>query len=152
MMPRFYFHLISKESTHPPMIREGTLITYGRKLIDMILLHVGYDGAEEWKLVASSDEDDAYLIIPFAVSFLPRDEGQKVLLGPSEFQYRRRVPRRHKTGKNLLDFAVAITLCTMGTGATAELAASSVSQRSFSQRLWPRCLRLLIAYPIQYLT
>ena len=44
----------------------------GRKL-DKILLHVGYDDAEEWKGIVSSDEDDTQLIIPFAVSYLRLD-------------------------------------------------------------------------------
>jgi hypothetical protein len=39
-------------------------------LIDKILLHVGYDGAEEWKVIVSNDEDNAQLIIPFTVSYL----------------------------------------------------------------------------------
>ena len=43
---------------------------HGRKLIDKILLHVGYDDAEEWKVIVSTDEDDAQLIIPFTVSYL----------------------------------------------------------------------------------
>jgi hypothetical protein len=29
---------------------------HGRKLIDKILLHVGYDDAEEWKVIVSNDE------------------------------------------------------------------------------------------------
>ena len=43
---------------------------HGRKLIDKIFLHVGYDDAEEWKVIVSTDEDDAQLIIPFTVSYL----------------------------------------------------------------------------------
>jgi uncharacterized protein DUF6894 len=75
MMPRFYFHLMSKESRIPDERGKNfdTLNDaheHGRKLIDKILLHVGYDDAEEWKVIVSSDEDDTQLIIPFAVSYL----------------------------------------------------------------------------------
>jgi hypothetical protein len=41
---------------------------HGRKLVDKILKHVGYDDANEWKVVVSNDEDDAQLVIPFSVS------------------------------------------------------------------------------------
>jgi hypothetical protein len=73
-MPRFYFHLKSKESR----IRDdngkdfATLddaYEHGRNLIDKILLHVGYQDANEWKVIVSNDEDDTQLIIPFAVSY-----------------------------------------------------------------------------------
>ncbi len=75
MMPRFYFHLMSKESRIPDE-RGKNFATlndaheHGRKLIDKILPHVGYDDAAEWKVIVSSDEDDTQLIIPFAVSYL----------------------------------------------------------------------------------
>ena len=74
-MPRFYFHLMSKESRIPDDRGKNfeTLNDaheHGRKLIDKILLHVGYDDADEWKVIVSSDEDDTQLIIPFAVSYL----------------------------------------------------------------------------------
>ena len=61
-MPRFYFHLMSKESRIPDD-RGKNFETLndahenGRKLIDKILLHVGYDDADEWKVIVSSDED-----------------------------------------------------------------------------------------------
>jgi hypothetical protein len=73
-MPRFYFHLKSKENR----IRDdngkdfATLddaYEHGRNLIDKILLHVGYQDANEWKVIVSNDEDDTQLIIPFAVSY-----------------------------------------------------------------------------------
>ncbi len=75
MMPRFYFHLMSKESRIPD--ERGKNFTtlndaheHGRQLIDKILLHVGYEDAEEWKVIVSSDEDGTQLIIPFAMSYL----------------------------------------------------------------------------------
>ena len=72
-MPRFYFDLKSKESRIPDdggrdfdTLNEA--YEHGRKLIDKILLHTGYDGANEWKVIVSNDEDDGELIIPFTVS------------------------------------------------------------------------------------
>jgi hypothetical protein len=74
-MPRFYFHLISSETrvTDNGGKAFDTLNDaheHGRKLIDKILLHVGYDDADQWKVIVSNDEDDTQLIIPFTVSYL----------------------------------------------------------------------------------
>ncbi len=70
-MPRF---LKSKQSRIPDdkgksldTLNEAYL--HGRKLVDKILQHVGYDDANEWKVIVSNDEDDAQLVIPFSVSF-----------------------------------------------------------------------------------
>ena len=73
-MPRFYFHLMSKESRIPDdrgkkVDSLNDAYEHGRKLIDKILFHVGHDDNLEWKVIVSNDEDDAQLIIPFAVSF-----------------------------------------------------------------------------------
>jgi hypothetical protein len=75
MMPRFYFHLISNETRIPDdggkaFDTLNDAHEHGRKLIDKILMHVGYDDADEWKVIVSNDEDDAQLIIPFTVSSL----------------------------------------------------------------------------------
>jgi hypothetical protein len=75
MMPRFYFHLSWSETRIADDIGKKChslhdAHEHGRKLIDKILLHVGYDGAEEWKVIVSNDEDDTQLIIPFTVSYL----------------------------------------------------------------------------------
>ena len=74
-MPQFYFHLISSETRIADDVGKkfNTLNDaheHGRKLIDKILLRVGYDDADEWKVIVSNDEDNAQLIIPFTVSFL----------------------------------------------------------------------------------
>ena len=74
-MPRFYFHLMSKESRIPDDRGKNfdTLndaYEHGRKLIDKILFHVGHDDALEWKVIVSNDEDDAQLIIPFTCHLL----------------------------------------------------------------------------------
>ena len=76
-MPHFYFHLISSETRIADDVGKNfnnlnDAHEHGRKLIDKILLHVGYDDADEWKVIVSNDEDDAQLIIPFAVSSLLR--------------------------------------------------------------------------------
>ena len=73
-MTRFYFHLKSKQSRIPDdkgknleFLNEA--YEHGRKLVDKILQHVGYDDANEWKVIVSNDEDDAQLVIPFSVSY-----------------------------------------------------------------------------------
>jgi hypothetical protein len=72
-MPRFYFHLSSKDD-HVPDDSGKELATlndaYGhaRKLIHKILLHVGHDDAEAWKVVIFNDEHDAQMIVPFSVA------------------------------------------------------------------------------------
>jgi len=74
-MPQFYFHLISSETRIADDVGKkfNTLNDaheHGRKLIDKMLLHVGYDDADEWKVIVSNDDDDTQLIIPFTVSYL----------------------------------------------------------------------------------
>ena len=72
-MPRFYFHLVSKDS-HSPDDNGKELATlndayvHARKLIDKILYHVGPDDAKAWKVVISNDENDARIIVPFPIS------------------------------------------------------------------------------------
>ena len=41
---------------------------HARKLIDQILVHVGDDDAEAWKVVILNDDHDGQTIVPFAVS------------------------------------------------------------------------------------
>ena len=72
-MPRFYFHLASKDSHTPDDIGKelATLndaYAHARKLIDKILYHVGSDDAKAWKIVISNDENDARIIVPFPIS------------------------------------------------------------------------------------
>ena len=73
-MPRFYFHLKSKQSSIPDdkgknLETLNEAYEHGRKLVDKILQHVGYDGADEWKVIVSNDEHDAQLVLPFSVSY-----------------------------------------------------------------------------------
>jgi hypothetical protein len=75
MMPLFYFHLISNKTRIADDVGKkfetlNDANEHGRKLIDKILLHVGHDDADEWKVIVSNDEDNAQLIIPFTVSYL----------------------------------------------------------------------------------
>ena len=69
-MPRFYFHLASKDA-HIPDDSGKELATlndaheHARKLIAKIMFHVGHDNAEAWKVVISNDEHDAQMIVPF---------------------------------------------------------------------------------------
>ena len=73
-MPRFYFHLRSKDG--PPIPdnsgKELDSLTdafeHARRLIDKILVHVGHDDAEAWKVVILNDDHDGEMIVPFAVS------------------------------------------------------------------------------------
>jgi hypothetical protein len=75
----FYFHLTSKQDNIPddsgkeldPLI---DAYEHARVLIDKILFHVGYEDADLWKVVISNDEDDAQMIVPFAVSHAVRGQ------------------------------------------------------------------------------
>ncbi len=81
-MPRFYFHLASKDA-HIPDDSGKQLATlndayeYARKLIHKILVHVGHDDAKAWKVVILNDEHDAQMIIPFSVSHTFRAQRQR---------------------------------------------------------------------------
>jgi len=72
-MSRFYFNLASKDS-HIPDDSGKELATlndayqHARKLIHKILLHVGHEDAEAWKVIVLNDDHDAQMIIPFSVS------------------------------------------------------------------------------------
>jgi hypothetical protein len=75
LMPRFYFNLASK-NRHIPDDSGKELDTlndayeHARKLIRKIVVHVGHDDAEAWKLVILNAEDGAQMIVPFSVSAL----------------------------------------------------------------------------------
>jgi hypothetical protein len=76
-MPRFYFHLTSKDSRIPDESGKelNTLndaYVYARNLIDKILFHVGYDDAEAWKVIISNDSYEAQMIVPFPMSYSHR--------------------------------------------------------------------------------
>jgi hypothetical protein len=72
LMPHFYFDLTSKDvhitdDGGKCLDNLNDAYNHARKLIDKILLHVGYDDADTWKVIISNDEHDAQMIVPFAV-------------------------------------------------------------------------------------
>ena len=76
-MPCFYFHLTSKENNIPDDSgKELDTLTdayeHARGLIDKIVSCVGHDDADIWKVVISNDENDAQMIVPFALSPIVR--------------------------------------------------------------------------------
>jgi hypothetical protein len=73
LMPRFYFHLTSKDAHIPDDAGKelGNLndaYEHAWTLIYKILLHVGDDDAKAWKVVISNEEHDAQIIVPFPAS------------------------------------------------------------------------------------
>jgi hypothetical protein len=73
VMPRFYFHLRSKEhhildDSGKELDNLNDAYEHAQKLIDKILSHVGHDDEDLWKVVISNDEHDAQMIVPFAAS------------------------------------------------------------------------------------
>ena len=76
-MPRFYFHLTSKDSRIPDESGKelntlNNAYVYARNLIDKILFHVGYDDAEAWKVIISNNSYEAQMIVPFPMSYSHR--------------------------------------------------------------------------------
>jgi hypothetical protein len=72
-MPRFYFHLTSKDSHIPDDAGKeldclNDAYEHAWTLIDKILFHVGDDDAKAWKVVISNEEHDAQIIVPFPAS------------------------------------------------------------------------------------
>jgi hypothetical protein len=81
VMSRFYFHLTSKQ--HNILDDSGKELdtltdayAHARALIDKIVSHVGHDDADVWKVVISNNEDDAQMIVPFAISYIVRGQRQ----------------------------------------------------------------------------
>ena len=73
-MPRFYFHLTSKDTRIPDESGKelntlNNAYVYARNLI---LFHVGYDDAEAWKVIISNDSYEAQMIVPFPMSYSHR--------------------------------------------------------------------------------
>ncbi len=74
LMPRFYFHLASKDSDisddcGKELASTNDAYMHARKLVDQILLHVGYDDAENWRVIISNDENDAQMIVSFPLCY-----------------------------------------------------------------------------------
>jgi precorrin-6x reductase len=84
-MPRFFFHLTSvnrniADDTGKELGTLNDACDYARKLIDKILLYVGSDDVNAWKVVIFSDNHNAQIVVPFPVSCsLPTHaEGQAI--------------------------------------------------------------------------
>jgi uncharacterized protein DUF6894 len=72
-MPRFYFNLASNDAAiSDDSGKELDTLNHAHKhalkLIHKILLHVGHDDVEAWKVIVLNDAHDAQMIVPFAVS------------------------------------------------------------------------------------
>jgi hypothetical protein len=72
-MTRFYFNLASKDAAIPDdsgkeLDTLNDAYEHARKLIHQILIHVGHDDAEAWKVIIQNDEHDAQMVVPFSVS------------------------------------------------------------------------------------
>ena len=72
-MPRFYFHLTSKDSNIPDdagkeLDNLNDAYEHAWTLIYKILFHVGDDNAKAWKVVISNKEHDGQIIVPFPTS------------------------------------------------------------------------------------
>ena len=72
-MPRFYFHLASKDSHIQDDSGKGLATLndayeHARKLIHKILFHVGHEDAAARKVIVLNDDHDAQMIVPFSVS------------------------------------------------------------------------------------
>ena len=73
LMPRFYFHLTSKDGHIPDDTGKeldslNDAYEHAWTLIYKILFHVGNDDAKAWKVVISNEEHDAQIIVPFPAS------------------------------------------------------------------------------------
>jgi len=69
-MPRFYFHLVSvdRQITDDHGKELSTLndaYEHARKLIDMILCHLGSDDGNAWNVDALSKKYNVQIIVPF---------------------------------------------------------------------------------------
>ena len=72
-MARFYFHLTSmdryiRDYSGKELATANEAYDHARNLIDKILFHVGSDDAKAWKVVISSDNHNAQIIVPFSES------------------------------------------------------------------------------------
>jgi len=72
-MPRFFFHLtsVNRNIADDTGKEFGTLndaCDYARKLIDKIMLYVGSDDVNAWKVVIFSDSHNAQIVVAFPVS------------------------------------------------------------------------------------
>jgi hypothetical protein len=74
-MPRFYFHLKSRDSDIPDdsgkeLRSLNDAYDHARKLIEKIWLYIGHDDSEEWNVIICNDEFNASLIVPISFCYL----------------------------------------------------------------------------------
>ena len=72
-MPRFFFHLTSvnrdiADDTGKELHTLNDAYDHARKLIDKILLYVGSDDMNSWKVIIFSDQHNIQIVVPFPVS------------------------------------------------------------------------------------
>jgi hypothetical protein len=75
LMPRFYFHLTSKDSrisddSGKELSSLNDAHEYARKLVEKIWLYTSHEDTEEWNVTVSNDDFDALLIVPIPFSYL----------------------------------------------------------------------------------
>jgi Domain of unknown function (DUF6894) len=81
-MPRFYFNLRSNDNhitddNGKELASLHDAYMHARKLIDKILLQVGHDDSEAWKVIILNDAHDPQMIVPFSVSYSFRAQSRK---------------------------------------------------------------------------
>jgi hypothetical protein len=75
LMPRFYFHLTSKDSRISDDIgKELSSLNdareHAQKLVEKIWLYTSHEDTEKWNVTVSNHDFDALLIVPIPFSYL----------------------------------------------------------------------------------
>jgi hypothetical protein len=75
LMPRFYFHLTSKDSRisderGKELISLNDACDHARRLVEKIWLYTSHEDTEEWNVTVSNDDFDALLIVPIPFTYL----------------------------------------------------------------------------------
>jgi hypothetical protein len=75
LMPRFYFHLTSKDSrisddSGKELSSLNDAFDHARGLVEKIWLYTSHDDTEEWNVTVSNDDFDALLIVPIPFTYL----------------------------------------------------------------------------------
>jgi hypothetical protein len=74
-MPRFYFHLTSKDSRisderGKELSSLNDACDHARRLVEKIWLYTSHEDTEEWNVNVSNDDFDALLIVPIPFTYL----------------------------------------------------------------------------------
>jgi len=75
LMPRFYFHLTSKDSRisderGKELSSLNDAYDHARRLVEKIWLYTSHEDTEEWNVTVSNDDFDALLIVPIPFTYL----------------------------------------------------------------------------------